>query len=509
MINLPRTSLSIVGSPQIAALGNQRVLLVGQMLAGSATAGVLYPDFPSDGEEDAFFDATSHMAGIIRAFKAENLYTAVDILPLDDAGTAVAGTSVITLASGPATADAVIYVTIGSAKTHRKKVTITSGDAITDIGDAIVAAFASDTKKPFTPVNVAGVVTSTATNKGTLSNEWGMEIEGVIPGVTIAHTAWTGGTTDPVLTSVLDAIGNTRYQTILWPSNYDISVVQTLLDARFNKANAIEDGVAVQVKTDTLSNLKSYVSAFNSQSVVVPVQEKISETVYSGQSTMEFPDVTAAQICAIRALRLTEGAPLTQFLTTVAPSDQFGGIGIASLPYFNTALPNQPIANPVHQFSDIEIQELTNAGLSTFGPNQAFNGTIFGEFVTTYLTDTAGNPDDSFKFLNTIDVSSTIREYYFNNLKSRFAQSRLTDGDLVPGRDIANESLIRAFCNKLFGILGDEAITQKGSAAVKDYDDNLDLVLDIQTGTATLDQAPLLVGQLRIIIGTIQINFGG
>jgi len=525
-ISQPEVTFSIIPASQLAGVASQRVLVVGQMgAAGLATDGALIREFPNDGSEDAQFAATSHIAGLVRAFKEENKVSYLDVIPLADSGTGVAATAVITLTSGPATDGVVFYVSIGSKKEFRAKVTVTALDTITEIGDAIVAAFASYTKKPFTLSNSAGVVTITAANKGTLANEWGIEIEGditessafpasfpipfFIPGVTLALTGWTGGANDPILTGILDVVGDTRYQTIIWPSAYPITEVQDLLDARFNVSNNVLDGVAIQTKVGTLSAVKSYIAAINSQSVVVVAQKAISEALYIGPSTMEFPDIMSSQISAIRALRKTQGAVLTRYLTTVAARDQFGGIALATLPYFNTDIPNLSVGKIQHEFNRVDIAELTANGAATIGPNQAYNGTIFGEFATTYLTDTAGNSDDSYKFLNTVDAASVIREYFYANFKSRYAQTRLTDGDLVEGRDMANAASIRAFCNRLYNALADEAIVQKGVAAKKDYNQNLVISIDVRTGTATINQAPLLVSQFRAAIGTIQINFGG
>ena len=68
-----------------------------------------------------------------------------------------------------------------------------------------------------------------------------------------------------------------------------------------------------------------------------------------------------------------------------------------------------------------------------------------------------------------MDTASIVREFFFVNLKSRYAQTRLTDGDLVAGRDMANEASIRTFCNKLYDNLADEVLLQKGTPAKKDY----------------------------------------
>jgi len=508
-ISEPSVTLSIIPAQQLAGVSDQRALIVGQKLAaGTATSGELISDFPNDGSENTLFGKRSHMAGLIRKFKTENQVTDLDVIPLDDAGSAVKGTAVLAFTVGPASADATVYVTIGSAEDYRAEITVTALDTVTEIGDAVVTAFAAFTDAPFTLANAVGVVTATAENGGTLSNDWGIKFEGTIPAVTVTPTGWTGGATDPTLTGVLDVIDNIRYQTILWPSAYDISEIQTLLDARFNVANAVMDGVALQVKSDTLANVKSYVSTFNSQSIVVPDTKIVDGTFNKGPSTLEMPDVACAQMCAIRALRRQQDAVLTQYLTTVAPGDQFGGPELSSLPYFNTSLPNLPVASASDEFSQVDINELNNNGVATFGPNRAYNGTIFGEFVTTYLTDVAGNPDTSYKYLNTVDTASVIREFFFNNLKSRYAQSRLTAGDTVAGRDIANEASIRAFCNQLYDELAIQTLVQRSTAAKKDYNLNLSVAVNVAAGSVTINQAPLLVSQLRVIIGTIQINFG-
>lgn len=507
-IKKPKIDLSIIPAGGLAGVKDHKTLIVGQMLAaGTATGGDLIQDLGNDGSEDTLFGARSHVAGEVRAFKRENSESQLDVLPLDDAS-GTAGTAVLVVA-GTATEDGTYFISVASKKDYRVQIDVTSGDLHTEVATAIETAFALLTKAPFQGVDAAGTITYTAENDGTLSNDWGIQVEGVVAGLTMTLTGWTGGATDPTLTSVLDVIANIRYQTILWPSGYALTVIEDELNDRFNTSNAIMDGVCVQVQADTLTNLKSYTATLNSQSLAIPGIKTMDLADRKGSATLEMLDIAAAEICAIRALRFTTGAQLTDFLTTVASADQFGGPELASLPYFNTALPNLPVANPADEFSDEDRDELEENALSAYGPNDAFNGTIFGAFVTTYLTDTAGNPDTSYKFLNTVDTASIIREYFFANLRVRYAQTRLTNGDLVPGRDMANEASIRAFMNRLYGELANQALVQKGQAAVADFNLNLAIALDLATGTVTFSMAPLLVSQLRVILGTIQINFGG
>lgn len=504
----PKVTFQIIPASQLAGVTEQKVLIVGQMLSGgTATAGDLYTDIQNDNSWDTLFGKRSQIAGMIRNFKRENGISRIDAIPLDDAGAATAGTGVITFV-GTASEDASLNISIGSHNDHRVQVDVLSTDSETDVADAVTTAFALDLTSPFIVANVAGVLTATAENAGLLCNDWSIEIDGLVAGMVPTITGWTGGATDPTLTSILDVIGEIRYQTIVWPSSYSLDVVETLLNARFNSDNQILDGIAVQAKKGTLASLEAY-AVQNSQSVVVVGNKTVSRTALDGTMVVEMPDTMASEIAGIRSLRLTQDALLADILTTVATKDQFGGIGIASLPYFNTLTPNIAVPDEQDQWTLTEQDELRDNAVSILGANRAFNGVILGEFVTTYLTDEAGNPDTSFKFLNTVDTSSVIREFYYENSRSKYSQTRLTDGDLIAGRDMANAASIRAFYNELYQELAEDALVQAGTTAQKDFNDNLVIETNISTGTATVSMAPLLVTQLRAIIGTIQVNFGG
>jgi hypothetical protein len=192
-----------------------------------------------------------------------------------------------------------------------------------------------------------------------------------------------------------------------------------------------------------------------------------------------------------------------------ASKDQFGGVASASLPYFNTVIAELPGISSGRGWTDTEIEQLTAAGGSVMGVNAAGDSGLSGEVVTTYLTDAASNPDATFTFLNYVDTSSNIREYYFNNYKARFAQSRLTEGNLSRGRDVANELSIRAYSEQLYQDLsGDDfVLVQDGEAAFNFYKQNLDVELDLALGKVTVTMFVPLVTQLRTILGTIKIAF--
>ncbi|MEE9159930.1 MAG: hypothetical protein V3U60_16285 [Gammaproteobacteria bacterium] len=511
-ISKPDVTLQVIGAQDISGVADQKILLIGQQTAAAVASGTLVENVLSQ-DTDTLFGVRSHVAGMVRSVKRVlqgiNPGPQVDVIPLDDAGGAVAATSVLTITGTNATEDGAIVLTVGSAQDHVFSVDVLSGDTPDDVVAAINALIGLDLTAPFTSGAVTNVLTVTASNLGTIANDWGIAVDGQVAGLTLVLTGWTGGTGTPVITTVFDPVADIRYQTVVWPESYTEVSVADFLDARFNVSNDVLDGVAIIHKSDTLSNLKAIALPLNSQSVNIMGNKPVSTSIYIAPAVFGIGDNMAAEIAAIRGARLTNNAPISAFvLASGSPADAFGGIGISSKPYHNTSLPFIAIPRVGLYFSREDQDELNNNGVSTFGANRSLTETILSTQVTTYLTDGAGNPDTSFKFLNTVDQGSAVREFYFQNLKARYAQHRLTNGPLVPRRAMTNAASIRVFCSELYIALANEAITQSGQAALQDYRETLSVIIDLAAGKVTIDQKPLLVSQLRVILGTIEINFG-
>lgn len=284
-----------------------------------------------------------------------------------------------------------------------------------------------------------------------------------------------------------------------------------MLDARFNVSNNVLDGVGVMCIYDTFANLKTAGNLLNSQSIVLLGIYKVDEADFKGQAILEMPTVIASEFAAVRALRLTHNANLALYVpgTTNGARDSFGGPALASMPYFNTPFYELPISTLKHEFTDEEQTELNTTGISLLDNNTANNRVIAGEVVTTYKTDFGGNPDHTYKYLNAVDTASNIREYFFNNLKAKYAQTRLTQGDLVPNRNMANAESIKAYLVGLYTDLSGEnyVLTQAGEAARKFFIDNCTVEIDMEEGQVTIIMKTPIVVQLRSIIATMQIAF--
>jgi len=509
-VSLPQVTVNIIPATTEQSNEPQRVLFVGQKVAGgTATSGELQQNILNNKQEDMLFGANSMLAGMIRAAKAINEETRFDAIGLDDNGSGVAATGSIDF-SGTASEAGTFTVSIGSSVNHTYSVAVANGDTATVIGDALEALVNADTEVPVAASNTTGTVTMTANNDGEDGNKIGLKISGTVAGVTPSVTAMQNGANNPTLTNVFDVVGDLRYQTVVWPSTYDRTELKSFLDNRFNVTNDVLDGVGLVSITDTFSNLQSAANAENSQSLLIHGNRTVNETLTKGSAIFELDNVIASQIAAIRSLRLTEDSNIAQYvISTQGARDSFGGPAIASLPYFNTPFANLPLVDVGQEWSRTETDSLKAAGVTIINPNTARNQMIGGEFVTTYKTNANGSQDVTFKFMNYVDTASGVREFFVNNLKSRFAQSRLTNGDVQPNRSMANKQIIEAYLDSLYIRLAsdDYVLTQAGEAAIKFFKDNRDVTLDIADGKVTINMKTPIVTQLREIVATMQIVF--
>lgn len=509
-ISEPEVTLNVTSAGSLLGNTEQRVLMVGQMLStGVAVSGVVIELFPEDGSEDTLFGARSILANQVKAFRELNKETRLDVLPIvDAAGTAAGGTFGFT---GTATAVGQYTVIVGSGETGSVILPVAIGDTAAALATALAALLTALPNLPVTAVATIGDCDITAANLGTIGNTYGLSVDGQVAGITIAVTAMVNGATDPTTTALLDVVDEERYQTFIWADYFDLTVIGDFLDARFNVNNDILDGVAISTVTDTFTNLFALGNTFNSQSMVILGNNVESEAnaglAYEGPAQLEFDAVQASIAAALRSLRLTDGANTTSILSGAVGADARGGAALASRPYFNTPAANLAIIRSPFGFTTSEVGQLKNAGISTVGNDRPRTSIIFGEFVTTYKTDSAGNPDPVFKFLNAVDTSVNIRESFFVNFKAEYPQMRLTDEDLVEGRPMQNEASIRSFLTLVYVELAEIALTRAGSNNIQVFKSNTVITINLESGLATIlfNKVPI-VGQLRGITATLAIS---
>jgi hypothetical protein len=274
-------------------------------------------------------------------------------------------------------------------------------------------------------------------------------------------------------------------------------------DARFNASNNILDGIVFHGRSATAANAASAVASLNSQSLVVMGNNKLNATLHKGPAILQPADWVAAYFMGVRDKRLSTGAQIADLITaTNSPRDATGGPALASLPYFNTPLRQTPVTGTANIYSGTELIEFEDDGFPSFGVYTAVHAMIMGPVVTTWTTDAAGNPNDSFHYLNYVDTGSVCREIIFRTLKATFAQSRLTEGDLLPGRAIENAASIKSKLVAIYKVLADAALVQAGEAAVSFFSENTSVEVSLATRTVTINGVLPIVTQL----GTLNYN---
>lgn len=513
--NNPIVSGQVLSANQTQTATDVRALIIAPKLpAGTATADAILENILNDATVwDDGFGEDSVAASMTRAFREVNtgrVQTRLDVVPVDDAaGTKATGEVAV---SGTATEDGtlVVNVTSESNKTpYSFSITISNTDTATAVGAAIESALNAEAKLPVTALNTTGTVALTAKHFGTVGNAVGLSISGTVAGLTFTLTGMSGGATDPSLTSAINAIQDKRYQIIMVPSGWDISALKTELESRWVADNKVLDGHLFQAKTDSFANLLSFGNAENSKHTTFMGFEKTTiANEYDAPEFFALDYAMAAYVGGIIAFRLTEDTLIGNILasTVNASRDVFGGSHSASLPFHNTLVST---LDPSDQngFTDTEIQQLKDAGVSVLGNNQADTAVVLGSIMTANKTDNSGNPDVTFEFLNGKLTDSLVREIFFNNYKATYSQSRLKRGSLKAGYLATNVSAIRAFNNRVYTDLEDIELVDSGAEARAFFDDNQTVEIeDFAAGKVFISLEYQRVGQLRQIDFTVQPN---
>lgn len=454
----PFITANILSADTGIKLSNHKILVLGQKLSsGSATSGALQSDIITQTQINDLFGRKSHIAKELRAI-LKNLSISrtkppVDAIAVADNGaTKATGTFTFT---GTATESGSINIYIDSKINGVYQVSVASGDTPTVIAGKLVVLVNADTNANYTATNLAGVVTITAENAGTNGNQILLGFEGSVAGVTVAKSGnyLTGGATNPVLTSLFDAVDNIAYQTIVYPSSWDLATLYNFTEPRFNVDNAILYSHGFTFKVDTYSNLNTLLDGLNYKTLTVGFDKL-------GGGVFENPDVINAQFCAYRALQLTQGANVSSL--NQGNGETQGGIRYASIPYFNMPFVNLPVIPQGETFAKEEIEELKSSGGYTFENNKSNTTLLLDAVPTTYKTNALGDADPTFKFLNYVDTLTISREYVFNGLKQTYPRHTLTSATQASSNSVVTKNRFLATLGKFYDDLVSFGLFQGG-----------------------------------------------
>lgn len=453
-----------------------RVLLPGPKLAsGTAATLVAVPVTDKDAAREAFGPG-SVLALMVEAALAPE--SAIDLwaLPLDDlpAATAAHGSLAV---SGAPTAGGTLALYVGGVPVRASVTTVDTPEVIaTALADAITAK----TALPVTAaVDIAtpATVTVTAKNAGEVGNDIDLRLsyfgEAPVPGLSVAITPLAGGAGNADLGAVIAALGDEWFQ--VWGLPYsdpaNLTLVEDELASRFTPSREIE-GHAFVAARGTLGVLGALGHSRNSPhlSIVAAADEPMP------------PFAKAAETAAIAA-----------FHASVDPARP-----LQTLPYAYCLPPVE-----LYRFTTQERDLLLFDGIATTTVDDG--GVMRTErLVTTYKTNAAGGPDESYLDVETLFTLMTIRHDWKAYLQRKYPRHKLADDGtrFGPGQVVMTPGLMKA-----------EAIVKfrewESNGWVENFDQfKVDLVVERSADRSRLDVLlpPDLINGLRLVANQIQFR---
>ncbi len=384
----------------------QRLLIVGQKLAsGTAVANAINNVF-SEGDAATLFGRGSICHLMVRAALRANPYLQMSVIGMDDAGAGVAATGTDTIANN-ATSAGVATITIND---QTVEVVVTTGDTPTIQAAAIVAQIAKQPDLPVTAANVAGVITFTAKNKGTLGNAIKITAKSTAGGSTHTVVAMANGATDPTLATALSVAFSDGHNVICsaWNDQTNLTALRTHLD---NVSGSLEQRGAVGVygNVGTMSAATTLAGQINSGRITAALLP----------SAPDLPYVLAAAYAAIVCFEEDPARPLNLLALT----------GILA----------NPIAN---RLSRTEQENCLNNGVTPLevGPGDKVQ---IVRAITTYTLDAQSIPDISLLDLTTIRTLDYVRKAVRERLSLRFPREKLSQRTEKKVRDETIDVLIK------------------------------------------------------------------
>ncbi|MCY1008520.1 phage tail sheath subtilisin-like domain-containing protein [Nannocystis pusilla] len=242
------------------------ILLVGtRRSTGTVAQQIVTPiTGPSDGA--GYFGHGSQLAHMCEGFKNANPSGELYAVALDEDAAGVAATNTITV-TGTATEAGSIPLIAGG---RRINAPVAKGDVQNTIAASIKAAFDTDVDLPFSSSVALNVVTNAARHKGASGNSLSIVHsyyagQKLPAGVTLAITAFSGGTTDPDVTDALAALGGEYYYSIVTPYTDDgnMDILEAELETRYGPMVA-KPGQGLAALRDTYAASQTYGNGRNS-----------------------------------------------------------------------------------------------------------------------------------------------------------------------------------------------------------------------------------------------------
>lgn len=224
---------------QGVSIQNHRVLLIGQRLSTGSKAAGSIDQITSESQARDYYGPGSMLYHMCKAFIGANGgLNELRAIALDDDGGAVKATGSFEITAAPTAAGTLAFYLGGRAY----KVAVVSTDSEADVIAALVAEITADDDR-HADVAIDGgnadLMTITARHGGEVGNDLDVRLnyfgEETPEGITSTITAMSSGTTNPGVSSVITAMGETQYNEIAHPysDTANLLLLTTELDDRW------------------------------------------------------------------------------------------------------------------------------------------------------------------------------------------------------------------------------------------------------------------------------------
>lgn len=396
------------------AVMERRLLLVGQRLAAGTVAALTATRLGSQAGDQAAqaFGEGSMLHGMAAAARKANDYVDIWAIALDDDGAGVAASGTVTL-SGVPTATGTLALYIGGKQV---RIAVVAAEAVATLATRLADAINADSGLPVTASPAAGVVTLTSRWKGETGNDLDVRLnyygEQTPAGLAVAIVGLAGGTANPDVQPVLDAIAGQQYYSIVCPylDGANLTALEAEMAARFGPMDVLT-GHVFNAMVGNHAELTTWGDGRNSPHV----------------STLGLHDVPTAPWVA------------ASVWATVA---EFSGANDPARPFRSLALPGVLPPPEASRFTRAERNLALFDGISTFTVDQG-GQVLIETIITNYQTNSFGLPDIALLRLETKWTVDLVR-FRFNAAVARdYPRHKL--GDVaVPGQAYATPTTVRA-----------------------------------------------------------------
>lgn len=462
------------------------VLVVGQRMASGSVAALVAKRVTAIEQAEAYWGANAQITAMLRAFLANNDFTEVVGVALDDDAAAAPAAGSVTF-GGPATASGTLYLYIAG---RRCKVGVTAGQTAASIATAVAAAVTADTRMPVAAV-VDGVDTTkvnlTARNEGETGNGIDVRLnyydgEALPAGVTVTFSEGAG---------IVDGGPNPPWE---WAAATAANVAYygNIDQARPFKTLPLLGILAPKESAGML------LAGGTGNPDLAPVWAALGDTHYHVAVT---PYTDAANLVSLETELLDRFGPLRQiegvaFAAAYGDLSALGTLGDSRNSQFVS------IMDATGGRTKQERNLLNYDGISTH--EVGADGTVrIKLLVTTYKTNAAGAADRSYLKVNTMLTLGYLRWDWRGYIDRKYPRHKLA-GDRYRGKNAMTPKTAKAEAVAWFrGMEEDKGLVEDLGQF------GADLVAEIHAGnTDRLDMllAPNLVNQFEQLATVIQFR---